>query len=96
MKKIKPLGSRIVVKRSEAEKTKGGIYLPDSAQEKPKEGTVLAVGPGVPNDEGKLIPLDIKEGDRVLFSSYGGTEVKLEETEYLILKEEEVLGVMQS
>lgn len=95
MTKIKPLGNRILVKRSEAEQTKGGIYLPDSAQEKPKEGIVLAVGPGLPDNNGKITPPELKEGDRILFSSYGGTEVNLKDEEFLILKDDEVLGIMQ-
>lgn len=91
--KIKPLGSRILVKRQEAETTKGGIILPESAQKKPKHGTVLAVGPGKVDDQGRTIPLDVKVGDDVLFSSYGGTEYKLEDQEFLILAEDDILAV---
>jgi len=94
--KIKPLGNRILIERSKPQTTKGGIILPDSAQEKPKEGTVIAVGPGKCNDQGTCDPLSVKIGDRVLFSSYSGTEVKelQEEGEFLILSEEDVLGVL--
>lgn len=94
--KIKPLGNRVLIKRSEAKTTKGGILLPDSAQEKPKEGTVIAVGPGKFNDNGELETLHVKEGDCVLFSSYAGTEVKGldNEEEYLILSENDILGVL--
>lgn len=94
MKTIKPLNDRILVKRSKRQTSKGGIILPDSAQEKPKEGEVIAVGPGKRNDEGILTPMTIKVGDRVLFTSYAGTEVKSEEDqELLILREEDVLGI---
>lgn len=98
MSKIKPLGNRVLVKRSKAQATKGGILLPDSAQEKPKEGTVVEVGPGKCDDQGKCEPLSLKIGDRVLFSSYSGTEVKNLETdsseEFLILSEDDILGVL--
>lgn len=96
MSKIKPLNNRILVKRAKAQTSKGGIILPDTAQEKPKEGEVLAVGPGARDDEGKLQALTVKVGDRILFTSYAGTEVKDKETEeeYLILSEEDVLGVL--
>ena len=95
--KIKPLGNRVLIKRSKAEKTKGGILLPDSAQEKPKEGTIIAVGPGKYNDNGELEAMYIKTGDCVLFSSYAGTEVKSNEgenEEYLILSQDDILGVL--
>lgn len=96
--KIKPLGNRVLIKRSKAQTSKGGILLPDSAQEKPKEGTVLTVGPGKTNDNGVLEPLHIKEGDCILFSSYAGTEVQnIDETEndeYLILSEDDILGIL--
>jgi chaperonin GroES len=94
--KIKPLGNRVLIQRSKAQTTKGGILLPDTAQEKPKEGTVVAVGPGKANESGKIETLQVKVGDRVLFSSYAGTEVKsLEnEEEYLILAEDDILGVL--
>jgi chaperonin GroES len=95
-KNIRPLGNRILVKRSQVTTSKGGILLPDSAQEKPKQGEVLAVGPGKSNEEGTLLPMHVKVGDRVLFSSYAGLEVKTDEPfeECLILSEEEVLGVL--
>jgi len=92
--KIKPLGNRILVQRSKAQTSKGGILLPDTAQEKPKEGIVIAVGPGKIDDEGKKHALDVKEGDRVLFSSYAGTEVKEDGNDYLIMSEDDVLGVL--
>lgn len=97
MKKIKPLGNRVLVRRTKAQQSKGGIILPDSAQEKPKEGEVIAVGGGKYNDQGKIEPVSLKVGERVLFSSYSGTEVKAlgeEDEEYLILSEDDVLGVM--
>ena len=92
-KKIKPLGNRIVVKRQEAKTTKGGILLPETAQEKPRQGVVVAVGPGKADEKGKNRPLDVKVGDEVLFSSYSGTEYKLAEEDFLILSEEDVLAV---
>lgn len=102
MKQIRPLGNRVLIERSKAQTTKGGILLPDSAQEKPKEGTVIAVGPGKYDDQGRCEPLNLKVGDRVLFSSYAGTEVKNTgcnsgngcEGEYLILSEDDILGVL--
>lgn len=95
-KTIKPLGKRILIKRSKAQTSKGGILLPDSAQEKPKEGIVIAVGPGKRDENGKLEPMYVKTGDRVLFSSYAGTEVKTENDneECLILSEDDILGVL--
>lgn len=95
-KTIKPLGKRVLIKRSKAQTSKGGILLPDSAQEKPKEGTVIAVGPGKRDESGTLEPMSIKVGDRVLFSSYAGTEVKTENEneECLILSEDDILGVL--
>lgn len=93
--KIKPLGDRLVVKQIEAEeKTKGGIILPDTAKEKPKEGVVEAAGPGRTLEDGKIQPLSIKVGDHILFTSYGGTEVKIDDKEYLIMKEDDVLGIV--
>jgi len=94
--KIRPLGNRVLVKRSQAEKSKGGILLPDSVQEKPKEGTVIAVGPGKCNEEGHIQKLNVKEGDCVLFGSYAGTEVKApdQNEEYLILAEDDILGIL--
>ncbi len=94
--KIKPLSNRVLVKRLKAQTTKGGIILPDTAQEKPKEGEVVAVGPGNRDEEGKVNPLTVKIGDQILFSSYAGTEIKDPESEdeYLILSEEDILGVL--
>lgn len=91
--KIKPLGNRVLIQRNKAPSTKGGILLPDSAQEKPKEGTVLAVGPGKLNDQGERESLHVKVGDKVIFSSYSGTEVHGEE-ELLILSEDDLLGIL--
>lgn len=95
-KKIKPLGNRVLVKRSEAKATRGGILLPESAQEKPKQGEVVAVGPGKMDEEGRLTPMNVEVGDQVLFNKYAGSEVKTEETdaEYLIMTEEDILGVL--
>jgi chaperonin GroES len=94
--KIRPLQDRLVVKRlAEEEKTKGGIIIPDSAKEKPIEGEVIAVGNGKFSDEGTLRPLDLKKGDRVLFGKYSGTEIKIDGIEHLILREDEVLGVIE-
>ncbi len=96
MEKIRPLGDRILVKRiKEEEKTKGGIIIPDTAKEKPQEGKVVAVGRGKKTDEGKVIPLDVKAGDKVLFSKYGGSEVKVEGDDLLILREDDILGVLE-
>lgn len=92
-KKIKPMGNRVVVEREEAKSTKGGILLPESAQKKPRQGKVLAVGPGKADDHGKIQRLDVNVGDTILFSSYGGTEYKVDDTEYLILSEEDVLAI---
>jgi chaperonin GroES len=93
--KIRPLQDRIIVKRvAEEEKTKGGIIIPDTAKEKPLEGKVIAVGNGKVLEDGKVRPLDIKAGDRVLFGKYAGTEVKIEGEDHLILREEDVLGVI--
>jgi chaperonin GroES len=96
MEKIKPLNNRVLVKRSKPPTSQGGIILPDTAaQEKPKEGQVVAIGPGLRDEEGTIHPLTVKIGDRVLFSSYSGTEIKdkSSEDEYLILAEEDILGV---
>jgi chaperonin GroES len=93
--KFRPLHDRIVIKRIEAEaKSAGGILIPDSAQEKPQQGEVIAVGPGGRDESGKLIPIDVKAGDRVLFGKWSGTEVKIDDVEYLIMKESDVMGVM--
>ncbi|MDE3045464.1 MAG: co-chaperone GroES [Verrucomicrobiota bacterium] len=94
MKKIKPLGNRIVVQRQEITASKGGILLPESAQEKPKQGKVVAVGPGKVDEKGHKHTVEVKVGDRVLFSSYGGTEYKVNEEDFLILSEEDVLAVL--
>ncbi len=94
--KIRPLQDRVIVKRiEEEEKTKGGIIIPDSAKEKPQEGRIIAVGKGKMTEDGKLIPLDVKVGDRVLFGKYAGTEVKIEGEEHLIMREEDILGVIE-
>ena len=95
-KKVNPLGNRLVVEREDAPSSRGGILLPDSAQKKPREGKVLAVGPGKADEKGRLQRMDVKVGDIVLFSSYGGTEYKLDEKEVLILSEEDVLAVYQA
>ena len=93
--KFRPLHDRLVVRRITAlEKTKGGIIIPDSAQEKPSEGEVIAVGPGGRDENGKLIPIDVKVGDRVLFGKWSGTEVKLDGEELLIMKESDIMGVI--
>lgn len=94
--KIRPLQDRILVKRIDEEaKTKGGIIIPDTAKEKPSEGKVVAVGKGKVGDDGKLTPLDVKKGDRILFSKYSGTEVNIEGDEHLIIREDDVLGVVE-
>ena len=95
---IRPLSDRLIVKRIEEQesRTAGGIIIPDSAKEKPQEGKVLAVGKGKKNDDGKIIPLDVKTGDRILFGKYSGSEIKVEGEECLILREDEVLGVIES
>ena len=93
---IRPLHDRILVKRiEEEEKTSGGIIIPDTAKEKPMEGRVVAVGKGKVSEEGKVTPLDVKKGDRILFGKYAGTEVKIEGVEHLIMREEDVLGVIE-
>ena len=94
--KIRPLQDRLVVKRlAEEEKTKGGIIIPDSAKEKPVEGEVITVGNGKTLEDGKLRPLDVKKGDRILFGKYSGTEIKIDNVEHLILREDEVLGIIE-
>src|SRR3984885_10229050 len=94
--KFNPLHDRILIKRIEEQETaKGGIIIPDSAKEKQQEGEVVAVGNGKKTDEGKIIPLDVKPGDRILFGKYSGSEIKVDNEDYLILKEEEVLGVVE-
>src|SRR6184192_2287726 len=95
MAKFTPLHDRILVRRvEEAETTRGGIILPDTAKEKPQEGEVISVGKGKINEEGKIRPLDVKEGDRILFGKYSGTEIKLDGEEFIIMREEEVLGIL--
>jgi len=94
--KIRPLQDRVIVKRlEEEEKTKGGIIIPDSAKEKPQEGKVIAVGKGKVTEDGKVIPLDVKAGDRILFGKYAGTEVKIDGEEHLIMREEDILGIIE-
>jgi chaperonin GroES len=93
--KFRPLHDRVVVKRvDEEQKSKGGIIIPETAQEKPMQGEIIAVGPGARDESGKVIALDVKKGDRVLFGKWSGTEVKIDGTEYLIMKESDVMGVM--
>ena len=94
--KIRPLQDRILVERvKEEEKTKGGIIIPDTAKEKPAEGKIVAVGKGKVGDDGKRIPLEVKKGDKVLFSKYGGTDVKIDGGDYLIMREDDILGVIE-
>ena len=94
--KFRPLHDRVVVTRIDAEgKTAGGIIIPDTAKEKPTEGAVIAVGPGGRDESGKLIPIDLKQGDRVLFGKWSGTEVKIDGVEYLIMKESDIMGVIE-
>jgi chaperonin GroES len=94
--KFRPLHDRVVVKRIDAEsKSAGGIIIPDTAQEKPSQGEIIAVGPGGRDEAGKLIPLDLKTGDRVLFGKWSGTEVKLDGVDYLIMKESDIMGVIE-
>ncbi len=93
---FRPLGDRVLVKRVEEEqKTKGGIIIPDTAKEKPQEGEVIAVGPGARDESGKIQPLDLKTGDRILFGKWSGTEVKIDGADLLIMKESDVLGVIE-
>jgi chaperonin GroES len=92
--KLHPLADRLVVKPTEKEeKTKGGIYLPDTAKEKPQEGEIVAVGPGKMTDEGKRIPMEVKVGDKVIYSKYGGSEIKIDDIEMIILRESDILAV---
>ena len=93
--KFRPLHDRVVVKRIDAEeKSAGGIIIPDTVKEKPMEGEVVAVGPGARDETGKLVPLDVKAGDRILFGKYSGSDIKLDGEEYMIMREDEVLGVL--
>ena len=92
--KLRPLGDRVVVRPTEKEEmTKSGIVLPDTAKEKPQEGEVIAVGPGKLGDDGKILPMEVKEGDKVLFAKYAGSEIKLDDQEYLILRDTDILAV---
>ena len=92
---FRPLGDRVVIRRVEEEaKTKGGIIIPDTAKEKPQEGEVIAVGPGARDEDGKRVPMDVKVGDRILFGKWSGSEVKLDAEELLIMKESDILGVL--
>ena len=94
--KIRPLQDRLIVERvEEEEKTKGGIIIPDTAKEKPAEGKVIAVGNGKVGEDGKRVPLEVKKGNRILFGKYSGTEVKIEGKEYLIMREDDVLGIIE-
>ena len=94
--KIRPLQDRVIVKRiEEEEKSKGGIIIPDTAKEKPQEGRVVAVGKGKVNDDGKITPLDVKVNDRVLFGKYSGTEINIDGDEHLIMREEDILGIIE-
>ena len=94
--KIRPLQDRVIVKRLEEEqKTAGGIIIPDTAKEKPQKGEIIAAGPGKKNEDGKVQPLDIKKGDKVLFSKYAGTEIKVEGEELLIMREDDIMGVIE-
>ncbi len=93
--KFRPLHDRVVVRRVESEaKTKGGIIIPDTAKEKPQEGEIIAIGTGIRDDAGKLVPLDVKAGDRVLFGKWSGTEIKLDGEDLLIMKESDIMGVL--
>ncbi len=94
--KFKPLHDRVVVERAESDaKTKGGIIIPDTAKEKPMEGKVISVGPGARDENGKLQPLDVKKGDRILFGKWSGTEVKIDGQELLIMKESDIMGIIE-
>ena len=95
--KVRPLQDRVLIKRleDETEKTKGGLYIPDSAKEKPQQGKVMAVGKGRVSEDGKVIPLDVKAGDKILFGKYSGSEIKVDGEELLIMREEDILGVVE-
>ena len=94
--KFRPLHDRVVVKRADAEtKSAGGIIIPDTAGEKPQQGEIVAAGPGARDETGKIVPLDVKKGDKVLFGKWSGTEVKIDGVEYLIMKESDIMGVME-
>ena len=95
--KVRPLHDRVLIKRVEEQETvRGGIIIPDSAKEKPQEGEVVAVGTGKRLENGQVIPLEVKEGDRILFGKYSGTEIKVDDTDYLILREDEILGILST
>jgi chaperonin GroES len=94
--KVKPLNDRVLVKRlEEMQVTKGGIYIPDTAKEKPVEGQVVSVGPGKVNDQGNRVPLNVKEGDKILFGRYAGSEIKVEGEEYLMMREDDILAIVE-
>jgi chaperonin GroES len=94
--KIRPLQDRVIVKRvEEEEKTKGGIIIPETAKEKPQEGKIIAAGPGKVTDDGKKIPMEVKVGDRILFGKYSGTEIKIDGEEHLIMREDDILGIIE-
>jgi chaperonin GroES len=94
--KIRPLADRVMVKAIEKEKEeRGGIIIPDTAKEKPQEGEVLATGPGKRDEQGKLIPMDVKKGDRILYGKYSGTEIKLDDEEFLIMHQDDILGILE-
>jgi chaperonin GroES len=93
--KIKPLQDRILVERVEEEETVGGIIIPDTAKEKPQKGKIIEVGPGRKDDKGKIVPLDVKPGDHVLFNKYAGTEIKIEGKEYLLMREDDVMALVE-
>jgi chaperonin GroES len=95
--KVRPLADRVLVKRleDEVEKSKGGIIIPDTAKEKPQQGKIVAVGKGRKNEDGTIIPLDVKVGDRILFGKYAGSEIKVDGDEHLIMREEDILGVLE-
>jgi len=93
---IQPLGDRVLVKRLEAKEAKrGGIIIPDTAKEKPQEGEVVAVGKGKTTEDGKLTPMEVKKGDRILFGKYSGTEIQMDDTEYIIMQQEDILGILK-
>jgi chaperonin GroES len=95
--KVKPLNDRVLVKRlEEVQVTKGGIYIPDTAKEKPVEGQVIAVGPGKVNEQGNRVPLNLKEGDKILFGRYAGSEIKVEGEEYLMMREDDILAIIEA
>ncbi|NQT84115.1 co-chaperone GroES [bacterium] len=93
--KLKPIADNIIVERLQAEATKGGIVIPDSAKEKPKEGKVVAVGKGKRDKDGKLVPVNVKKGDKIIFASYAGSDVEIDGKEYVIMREEDILGIIE-